>query len=111
MFLDDSHILVEPEDGACQQERLGHVVEQSRGHIVDAHHLISHERDAAHDEQHRTGVLRDFEARVFHDVRGTRLDHACTTCTEDGGDDVAQDLENGFHGFVHSVVCFLRVDE
>jgi len=33
-------------------------------------HLIRHERDAAHDEQHRTGVLRDFEAFVvFHGLR------------------------------------------
>jgi hypothetical protein len=38
-------------------------------HIVDLDHLISHERDTAHDEQHRTGILRDFEALVFHGVR------------------------------------------
>jgi len=29
--------------------------------------LVSHHRDAAHDEQHRAGVLRDFKAfLVFH---------------------------------------------
>ena len=28
--------------------------------------LIGYECDAAHDEQHRTDVLRDFEAFVFH---------------------------------------------
>ena len=31
--------------------------------------LISHQRDTAHDEQHRTGILRDFEALVFHGIR------------------------------------------
>ena len=63
----DSDVLVEPEDRACQQERLRHIIEQSGGNILDADHLISYERDAAHNEQHRTGVLRDFESRVFHD--------------------------------------------
>ena len=29
MLVNYSDILVEPEDGACQQERLGHIVEQS----------------------------------------------------------------------------------
>ena len=69
MLLDDSKVLVEAEDGACQQERLRHIVEQPRGYIVDVDHLISHQRDTAHDEQHRTGILRDFEALVFHGVR------------------------------------------
>ena len=36
------------------------------GDVLDADHLISYEGDAAHDEQHRTGILRDFESRVFH---------------------------------------------
>jgi len=62
MLLDDSDVLVEAEDGTGQQERLRHVIEQPRGHIVDVDHLIRHQRDTAHDEQHRTGVLRDFEA-------------------------------------------------
>jgi len=66
MLLDDSDVLVEAEDRAGQQERLRHVIEQPRGHIVDVDHLIRHQRDTAHDEQHRTGVLRDFEALVFH---------------------------------------------
>ena len=64
----DSDVLVEPEDRASQQERLRHIVEQPGGHIVDFDHLISHERDTAHDEQHRTSVPRDFESRVFHSV-------------------------------------------
>ena len=64
---DDSDVLVESEDGACQQERLCHIVEQAGGYIVDFDYLISHECDTAHDEQHRTGVLRDFKAVVlFH---------------------------------------------
>ena len=68
MLLDDSDVLVEAEDRAGQQERLRHVIEQPRGHIVDVDHLIRHQRDTAHDEQHRTGVLRDFEAIVFHGI-------------------------------------------
>ena len=67
MLVDDSDVLVEAEDGAGQEERLRHIIEQTRGHVADLDHLISHQRDTAHDEQHRTGVLRDFEAfLVFH---------------------------------------------
>ena len=70
MLINDSEILVETEDRACQEERLRHIVEQAPCHVVDLNHLISHERDAAHDKQHRTGILRDFEAVVvFHGVR------------------------------------------
>jgi len=61
-----SYVLVESEDGACQQERLRHVIQQPRSYIVNLEHLISHQRDAAHDEQHRTSVLRDLEAFLFH---------------------------------------------
>ena len=64
--LNDANVLVEPEDGACQQERLRHVIEQSAGDVLDADHLVGYEGDAAHDEQHRTGILGDFESRVFH---------------------------------------------
>ena len=63
----DLDVLVEPEDGACQEERLRHVIQQSGCDILDADHLISYQRDAAHDEQHRTGILRDFKPCVFHD--------------------------------------------
>jgi hypothetical protein len=62
----DFDVLVESEDGASQEERLRHVIEQSGSYVLDADHLIGYERDAAHDEQHRTSVLRDFESRVFH---------------------------------------------
>ena len=62
----DFDVLVETEDAARQQERLRHVIEQSGGYVLDADHLVGYERDAAHDEQHRTGILGDFESRVFH---------------------------------------------
>ena len=64
---DDADVLVESEDAARQQERLRHVIEQSAGDVLDADHLIGYQRDTAHDEQHRTGILRDFESCVFHD--------------------------------------------
>ena len=76
MLVDDSDVLVEAEDGACQQERLRHVIQQSARHVVNLDHLIRHQCDTAHDEQHRTGVLRDFEAFVFHgNVRSKSLLH------------------------------------
>ena len=66
----DSDILIEAEDRAGEQERLRHVIEQPRGHIVDMDHLVGHKCDTAHDEQHRTGILRNFEAFfVFHGVQ------------------------------------------
>ena len=68
MLLNDSNVLVEAEDRACQEERLRHVVEQAISHVVDVDDLIRHEGDAARDEQHRTGVLRDFETCVFHSI-------------------------------------------
>ena len=72
MLVNNSDILIESEDGASQKKGLGHVVEQPRGHVFNLDDLIRHERDTAHDEQHRTGVLRDFKAFVvFH---GNNLD-------------------------------------
>ena len=62
----DADVLVEPEDAARQQERLRHIIEQSAGYVLDADHLVGYERDTAHNEQHRTSILRDFESRVFH---------------------------------------------
>ncbi len=62
-------ILVESEDRAGKEERLRHIVEQPRRHVIDLDHLIRHERDTAHDEQRSTGVLRDLEAfLVFHGI-------------------------------------------
>ncbi len=68
MLFDDTDVLVEAEDGAGKEERLGDVVEQTATHVVDVDHLVGHERDAAYDEQHGAGILRDFEAFVFHSV-------------------------------------------
>ena len=65
-LVDDIDIMLKSEDGACQQERLRHVVQQPCCHIVNLEHLISHQRDTAHNEQHRTSVLRDLEAFLFH---------------------------------------------
>ena len=61
IFIDDFDIMVKAEDRACQQERLGHIIEQSRRHVVNLDHLIRHEGDATHNEQHGTGVLGDFK--------------------------------------------------
>jgi hypothetical protein len=72
----DFDVLVEPEDAASQQERLRDVIEQSDSHILDADHLVGYERDAAHDEQHRTGVLRDLKACVLHGRQITVLLHS-----------------------------------
>ena len=62
---DEFYIVVESEDTGDEQEGLGHIDQQSVRHVVNHDDLIGYERDAAHDEQHRTGVLRDFEARVL----------------------------------------------
>ena len=68
VLFDDTDVLVEAEDGAGKEERLGDVVEKTGGHVVDVDHLVGNEGDAAHDEQHGAGILRDFEAFVFHSV-------------------------------------------
>ena len=65
VFFDDTEILIQSEDRAGQQERLRHIIEQPARHIVDVDHLVSHHHDAAHDEQHRAGILRDFKAFLF----------------------------------------------
>ena len=56
ILLDELEVLVEAEDRPGQQERLRHIVEQPRGHVVDLDHLVRHQRDTARYEQHRTGV-------------------------------------------------------
>ena len=65
---DEFYIIVEAEDAGDEQEGLGNIDQQSVRHVVNHDDLIRHQRNAAHDEQHRTGVLRDFKARVFHSV-------------------------------------------
>ena len=70
MLFNDSDILVETEDGTSQQKRLGDVIEQSSCHVIYLDYLISHECNAAHNEQHGTGVLRDFLQRTTADFFG-----------------------------------------
>ena len=66
-FLGDKfYIVVEAEDAGDEQEGLGNIDQQPVGHVVDHDDLIRHQCNAAHDEQHRTGILRDFKSRVFH---------------------------------------------
>ena len=109
MLINDSDILVETEDGACQEKRLRHIIEQSGSHVVDLDDLIGHERDAAHDEQHRTGILRDFEAVVFHDVR--YLHHRCfTSRTEECSDHITENLKDRFNCLVHIFLTYLNCE-
>ena len=63
---DEFYIVVEAEDAGDEQEGLCHIDQQTVADIVNHHDLIGYEGDAAHDEQHRTGILRDFESCVFH---------------------------------------------
>ena len=133
---DEFYIIVEAEDAGDEQEGLGNIDQQSVRHVVNHDDLIRHQRNAAHDEQHRTGVLRDFKACVFHSVveriffLNTNLSnytnffctwiirkiceirvrllhhHGFACCTEEGSDDVTEDLEYCFYCFVHNSVCF-----
>ena len=116
MLINDSDVLIQSEYRACEQERLRHIIEQSSSHVVDLDHLIGHERDAAQDEQHRTGVLRDFETFVFHGIRCFSHNgnspycvilHGGTTCrTKDQGKNVTNGLKNRSNCLVHNVLMF-----
>ena len=64
MLVNDSDVLIQSEDRPCEQERLRHIIQQPARHIIDLDNLIRHQRDTAHDEQYRTGVLRDFEPKI-----------------------------------------------
>ena len=102
VFINDSDILVEAEDRTCKEERLRHIVEQASCHVVDFDHLISHECDTAHDEQHRTGVLRDFEAFiVFHG-----LHRSASSCSEDESDEITDRLKDSLNCLVHNCKIF-----
>ena len=133
---DQLHVVVQSEDASHQQEGLCHIYQQSVRHIVDHDDLIRNQRNATHDEQHRTGILRDFKARVFHSVVERKIflntnlsnytnffctwiirkiceirvrllhHHGFACCAEEGSDNVTEDLEYCFYCFVHSVVCF-----
>ena len=62
------NIIVEAEDAGDEQEGLGNIDQQSVRHVVDHDDLIRNQCNAAHDEQHRTGILGDFKVCVFHSV-------------------------------------------
>ena len=102
MFVNNSDVLIQSEDRASEQERLRHIIEQSASHVVDLDHLIRHQRDAAHDEQHRTGVLRDFEAFLVFYGFFTFLHHCAPCCAEDEGDDVTDHLKDRLNSLVHN---------
>jgi len=113
---DEFNIIVEAEDAGDEQEGLGDIDQQSVRHVVNHDDLISHQRNAAHDEQHRTGVLRDFKARVFHNVLHLMSDvfhlpssilhhHGFACCTKKGSDNVTCNLKDCLPCFVHNSVC------
>ena len=109
----DFDVLVEPEDAACQEERLRDIVEQAGGHIIDFDHLVSYEGDATHDEQHRTGVLRNLKACVFHGRQITVLllnFFSFPVFAEQKVNDSTQYLQNDFPCLVHNSV-FLKVNK
>ena len=66
---DKFNIIVEAEDAGDEQKGLGDIDQQTVRHVVDHDDLISHQCNAAHDEQHGTGILRDLKARVFHSTK------------------------------------------
>ena len=76
---DEFNIVVEAEDAGDEQEGLGDIDQQTIRHVVNHDHLIRNQCNAAHYEQHRTGVLRDFESRVFHSIRFVLQQGLCTS--------------------------------
>ena len=100
---DEFYIIVEAEDAGDEQECLGDIDQQSVRHVVDHDDLIRNQRNAAHDEQHRTGVLRDFKAHVFHSLLHH---HGFACCAEEGSDNVTCNLKDCLPCFVHNSVCF-----
>ena len=65
---DEFYIIVESEDRGDEQEGLGDIDQEAVRDVVDHDDLIGNQCYAAHDEQHGTGILRDFESRVFHGI-------------------------------------------
>ena len=100
---DEFYIIVEAEDAGDEQESLGDIDQQTVRHVVDHDDLIRNQRNAAHDEQHRTGVLRDFKARVFHSLLHH---HGFACCAEEGSDNVTCNLKDCLPCLVHNSVCF-----
>ena len=109
---DEFNIVVEAEDAGDEEEGLSDIDQQAVGDIVNHDDLIRDQRNAAHDEQHRTGILRDFKSRVFHSIRfvlhltsdilhqGLCSGTAKQTCANGGND-----FQNDSYCLVHSVVC------
>ena len=71
------NIIVEAEDAGDEQEGLGHVDQQTVRNVVDHNDLIRNQRNAAHDEQHRTGILRDFKSCVSIVIRLHLTSYIC----------------------------------
>ena len=129
MFVDDTEILIQSEDRASEQERLRHIVEQPACHVVDVDYLVSHHHDAAHDEQHRAGILRDFETfLVFHGLDVSHrarsrsaslngqwsmfndqcsmfndLHHRATGSSQQQSDDITDRLKDHLYRLVHTL--------
>ena len=103
---DEFYIIVEAEDAGDEQEGLGDIDQQTVRHVVDHDDLIGHQRNAAHDEQHRTGILRDFKSRVFHGIRFGLHQGLCSGTAKQTCADGGNDFQNDSYCFVHSVVCF-----
>ena len=101
MLVNDSNVLIQSEDRSSQQKRLRHVIQQPTRYVINHDYLIRHQCDTAHDEQHRTGVLRDLEAfLVFHGV--DVLHHGSTCSTQKQGDDVTDHLKDLLNCFAHN---------
>ena len=68
-------------------------------------HLVSHHHGAAHDEQHRTGILRDFEAfLVFHGfLLFLPLHHRAAGSSQQQGDDITDRLKDHLYRLVHTL--------
>ena len=110
---DKFNIVVESEDAGDEQEGLGDIDQQAVRHVVNHDDLIRNQRNAAHDEQHGAGILRDFKARVFHVTeerffflhqRGTAIR------AEDETNDVTECLKHHFRCFVHNRCVFLKCE-
>ena len=69
------HVILCRHSPACKTDRCLF----RRNTIIVANEMITrtvpmiHKRDTAHDEQHRTDVLRDFETFLFHGLRSSYI--------------------------------------
>jgi hypothetical protein len=72
--------------------------------------LVSHHHDAAHDEQHRAGVLRDFKAflvfhgfSLFYFLTFLPLHHRAAGSSQQQGDDITDRLKDHLYRLVHTL--------